>query len=116
MCAKSVQNLFICNTGQWSENHIWRIYQSSDIAIISILMYFSHDVLVVLWLAHLLGTALFGVRSSDKACYITIIRCKNHVLNIGDCVSLVGCGSSVVVAPLQNLGKFAYSTLSVSFG
>ena len=34
-----------------------------------------------------------------------------------ECVSLVGRGgSSVVGAPLQNLGKFVYPTLPVSFG
>ena len=53
------------------------------------------------------------VRSSDQACYI---RCKNLALNISDCVSLVGHGSSVVGAPLRNLGKFVYPILPVSFG
>ena len=38
------------------------------------------------------------------------------LLNIRDCVSLVGHGSSVVGAPLRNLGKFVYPTLPVSFG
>ena len=37
-------------------------------------------------------------------------------INISYCVSLVGCGSSVVGTPLQNLGKFVYPTLPVSFG
>ena len=37
-------------------------------------------------------------------------------LNIGDCVCLVGRGSSVVGASLQNWGKFVYPTLPVFFG
>ena len=37
-------------------------------------------------------------------------------LNIRDCVSLVGRGSSMVGAPLRNLGKFVSPTLPVSFG
>ena len=44
-----------------------------------------------------------GVRSSYQAC---CIRCKNLALNIRDCISLVRRGSSVVRAPLPNLGKF----------
>ena len=41
----------------------------------------------------------------------------NLALNIRDCVSIVGCGSSVVGAPLRNLGKFVYPhCMSVSFG
>ena len=56
---------------------------------------------------------LRSIPCSDQACYI---RCKNLALNIRDCVSLVGRGGSVVRAPLQNLGKFVYSTLPVSFG
>ena len=47
------------------------------------------------------------------ACYI---RCNNLALTIRDCVSLVGCGSSVFGAPLRNLGKFVYPTLPASFG
>ena len=43
-------------------------------------------------------------------------RSKSLTLNIGDCVSIVGCGSSVVGAPLRNLGKFVYPTVPVSFG
>ena len=42
--------------------------------------------------------------------------CKNLALDIRDCVSLVGRGSSVVGAPLRNLGKFVYPTLPASFG
>ena len=33
-------------------------------------------------------------------------RCKNLALDIRDCVSLVGHGSSVVGDSLRNLGKF----------
>ena len=43
-------------------------------------------------------------------------RYKNLALNITDCVSLVGSGSSVVGALLRNLGKFVYHLLPVSFG
>ena len=31
-------------------------------------------------------------------------------------VYFVGCGSSVFGAPLQDLGKFVYTTLPMSFG
>ena len=37
-------------------------------------------------------------------------RFKTWALNIRDRVSLVKYGSSVVEAPLQNLGKFVYPT------
>ena len=43
-------------------------------------------------------------------------RCKNLALNIRECVSLVGHGSSVVGVQLRNVGKFVYPTLPVSFG
>ena len=62
---------------------------------------------VVYWLARPLGTPSFGVRSSDQARYI--ITCKNMTLNIRECLSLVGHGSSVVGALLRNLGKFFFT-------
>ena len=63
--------------------------------------------------AVVVSTPSFRVRSLDQACYI---RCINLALDIRDCVSLVGRGSSVVGAPLRNLAKFVYPTLPVSFG
>ena len=40
--------------------------------------------------------------------------CQNLALNITDCVSLVGRGSSVDGALHRNLDKFVYPTFSVS--
>ena len=45
-----------------------------------------------------------------------LVWCKNLTLNIRVCFSLMGRGSSMVGAPLQNLGKFVYPSLPVSFG
>ena len=63
------------------------------------------------WLAHLLGTPSFGFRYLDHTCYI---RCKNLALNMRDCVSLVGRGSSVIGTSIRKLCKFVYPTLHVS--
>ena len=43
------------------------------------------------------------VRGSIPGPCIYDFRCKNLALNIIDCVSLLGCGSSVVGAPLVSL-------------
>ena len=43
-----------------------------------------------------------------------LYRCTNLTLNMIDYVYLVGCGSSVVGAPLQNFGNFVYPILHVS--
>ena len=56
-----------------------------------------------------------GVQGSIPGPRMLYFRCKNLALNIRDCISrFVGCGSSVGLAPLQNLGKFVYPTLPVS--
>ena len=51
------------------------------------------------------------VRGSILGPGMLYFRFKNLAINIGDCVYLVRCGSSVVGAPLRNLGKFVYPTL-----
>ena len=56
--------------------------------------------------------ASFGVRSPDQACGILGVDWISTL----ETVSLVRHGSSVVGAPLRNLGKFVYPTLPVSFG
>ena len=48
--------------------------------------------------------------------YNRMLGVKNLALNIRDCVSLVGRGSSVVGAPLQNLAKFVQPTLPTIYG
>ena len=56
------------------------------------------------------------VRGSILGPAMLYFRCKNLALNIRECVSLVGHGSSVVGVQLRNVGKFVYPTLPVSFG
>ena len=55
------------------------------------------------------------VRGSIPGPGVLYSRCKNIALNITDCVTLVGRDDSVDGAPLQNLSKFVYPTLSGSF-
>ena len=45
-----------------------------------------------------------------------LYRCKNVTINNRVYVFIVGCGSTVVAAPLQNLGRFVYPILLVYFG
>ena len=56
------------------------------------------------------------VRGSILGPGMLYVTCKNLAVNISDCVSLVGRGSSVVGVPLRNLDKFIYPTMPGSFG
>ena len=84
-----------------------------DPSIVVIIADASYDTSSATWQA-LSNVAMLCNRAEFKTNQQNVPVLKRYAcLFLG--ASLLGCGSSVVRAPLQNLGKFVYSTLPVSF-